>query len=429
MPIVEPNVNQTIPIGKSAPQNPFPIKPSAPQNNLFPIEKGTTKHFLPVEKGTSQNLLPVEKGTSQKPPFEKGGLGGFNEAHRVLNVCNICGYCNGFCDVFDAAQRRPALTVADLAHLAYLCHGCRNCLYACQYAPPHLFNINVPRTLTQMRQHSDAMHVWPSVLAGALHHSAQTALLLTGGAMILLFGLLWLLEPNSNASGFYRVISLPLMIALAVIPLSWSLLALTHSWRRYWQLTRPQTAPVTWQILRLALQDVVLLRNLRGGGHGCNDVDERFSHLRRRLHQGLLISVGLCFAATLTALFYHHALGWSAPYPLVSIPVLLGTSGGIGIVLTASGLLGLKWRGDLTPTTHSAYIAEITLLLVLATVAVSGLALLIGRDTAAMEELLVAHLGGVIALFMLLPYSKLVHVGYRVIALVVEQIERQSSTH
>ncbi len=396
------------------------------------VKKNNAQTPFSVAKGTPQNNpFSIEKGTPQQPTFEKKELGEFNsfEAQRVLNVCNICGYCNGFCDVFDAAQRRPALTTADLAHLAYLCHGCRNCLYACQYAPPHQFNINVPRTLTQMRQYSDALHVWPSALAGALRDSAHTALLLTGGAIALLLGLIWLLAPNTNASGFYRVVSLPVMIVLAVIPLSWSLLALTRSWRSYWHLTRPPTAVVTWRSLRLALQDVVLLRNLRGGGPGCNDVDERFSHLRRRLHQGLVIGVGLCFVATLTALFYHHALGWIAPYPIVSIPVLFGTSGGIGIVLTTSGLLWLKWHGDLTPTTRSAQNADVTILLVLMTVAVSGLALLIGRETAAMAILLALHLGGVSALFALLPYSKLVHVGYRMMALVIEQIERQSAHH
>jgi citrate/tricarballylate utilization protein len=326
--------------------------------------------------------------------------------------------------VFDAAQRRPALTAADLAHLAHLCHGCRNCLYSCQYAPPHEFAINVPRTLTQMRQHSDAAHIWPPAFAGAFRHSAMTTLLLTSGATALLLGLIWLLEPNPNVRGFYRVLSLPLMVWLAVIPLSWSALALAIGWRRYWRFTRPNAALVTWRILWLALQDVVLMRNLRGGGHGCNDIDERFSHLRRRLHQGLLAGLGLSFAATLTAMFYHHALGWNAPYSIASIPVLLGTSGGIAIAFATTGLLALQWRGDLTPTTRSARTANSTVLLLLWAVATSGLALLIGRESAAMALLLALHLGVVIALFALLPYSKLVHAGYRIIALVIERIER-----
>ena len=40
---------------------------------------------------------------------------------------------------------------ADIMYLANLCHNCGACLYACQYAPPHEFAVNVPRVLAQVR--------------------------------------------------------------------------------------------------------------------------------------------------------------------------------------------------------------------------------------------------------------------------------------
>ena len=40
---------------------------------------------------------------------------------------------------------------ADIIYLANLCHNCGACFYACQYAPPHEFGINVPRTLADLR--------------------------------------------------------------------------------------------------------------------------------------------------------------------------------------------------------------------------------------------------------------------------------------
>ncbi|MBV5311631.1 MAG: signal transduction protein, partial [Chromatium okenii] len=89
-----------------------------------------------------------------------------------------------------------------------------------------------------------------------------------------------------------------------------------------------------------------------------------------------------------------------------------------------TGLLALQWRSDLTPTTRPARTANSAVLLLLWAVAASGLALLIGRETSAIALLLALHLGVVIALFALLPYSKLVHAGYRIIALVIERIER-----
>ena len=55
----------------------------------------------------------------------------------------------------------------------------------------------------------------------------------------------------------------------------------------------------------------------------------------------------------------------------------------------------------------------------------TGLALLIWRDTAAMGFLLAIHLGFVFALFITLPYGKFVHGIYRFVALVRYARERQ----
>ena len=70
---------------------------------------------------------------------------------HVLTVCNACRYCEQFCPVFPAMEQRVVFERVDLAYLANLCHNCGECLYACQYAPPHEFGINVPRTLAEIR--------------------------------------------------------------------------------------------------------------------------------------------------------------------------------------------------------------------------------------------------------------------------------------
>ena len=73
------------------------------------------------------------------------------EAERVMRFCNACRYCEGFCAVFPAMELRRIFSEQDLNYLANLCHDCRDCYYACQYAPPHEFALNVPKTLAELR--------------------------------------------------------------------------------------------------------------------------------------------------------------------------------------------------------------------------------------------------------------------------------------
>ena len=61
-------------------------------------------------------------------------------------------------------------------------------------------------------------------------------------------------------------------------------------------------------------------------------------------------------------------------------------------------------------------------LLILASV--TGLGLLVLRETAAMGTLLAVHLGIILALFLSLPYGKFVHAIYRLAALVRYALER-----
>src|SRR3546814_6233878 len=73
------------------------------------------------------------------------------EAERVLTICNSCRYCEGFCAVFPAMTRRLDFVKEDIHYLANLCHNCGACLHSCQYAAPHEFDVNVHRTLAQVR--------------------------------------------------------------------------------------------------------------------------------------------------------------------------------------------------------------------------------------------------------------------------------------
>ena len=54
-------------------------------------------------------------------------------------------------------------------------------------------------------------------------------------------------------------------------------------------------------------------------------------------------------ASTSAAAFYEHILGSIAPYPFFSIPVILGTIGGVGILVGTEGLLWVKLKSDPEP--------------------------------------------------------------------------------
>ena len=97
---------------------------------------------------------------------------------HVMTVCNACRYCE---QVPVPSSRRwksgGRSRKADLAFLANLCHNCGECLYACQYAPPHEFGINVPKTLAQIRVQSYQDYAWPRALGVAFtRHNLLTGL-------------------------------------------------------------------------------------------------------------------------------------------------------------------------------------------------------------------------------------------------------------
>ena len=346
------------------------------------------------------------------------------EARRNLEVCNACRYCEGYCAVFPAMELRREFPATDLGYLANLCHGCRGCFYACQYAPPHEFGINLPKVFAEIRQESYVQYAWPRPLAKLFERNGTvvsvgaalvTALVMIGTALLQsperLFG------THRGEGAFYAVIPHNVMVLLAGSTFVFALVAIAISVARFWREAGGGAGPLGKPVLR-ALRDAMTLKNLGGGGHGCNDRDGSFSGSRRWLHHTLFYGFGLCFASTNVATLYHYAWGLQAPYGFLSLPVVLGTVGGIGMTVGASGLIWLKIVGDPEPVSRRLLGADYAMLVLLWLVAVTGLVLLAVRSTPAMGVTLAVHLGFVLALFLALPYSRMVHGAYRLAALV-----------
>jgi len=169
----------------------------------------------------------------------------------------------------------------------------------------------------------------------------------------------------------------------------------------------------------------VPVSDIIGGSVGCNDVDDTPSQRRRLFHQLTFHGFLLCFAANCVATVYHYAFDWPAPYPVMSLPVLLGTVGGIGLLGGPAGLAWLNLRrhprhGD--PAQRPMDLGFIALLFL---TSLTGLALLAWRDGRAMAPLLAAHLGAVMALFLTMPYGKFSHGIYRSAALLKWAVEKR----
>jgi len=173
-----------------------------------------------------------------------------------------------------------------------------------------------------------------------------------------------------------------------------------------------------------AIKDALVLRYLDGGGHGCNYPDDRFSMIRRWLHHFVFYGFILCFTSTTVAAFYDHFLLRIAPYPFWSWPVVLGTIGGVALLIGTGGLLLYKVQMDRSPATERTLSMDVVFLVLLFLTSLTGLLMLFLRETPALGTLLVVHLGVVVGLFVTIPYGKFVHAIYRYIALVRNAIEQ-----
>mgnify|MGYP001247288924 CR=1 FL=1 len=356
-----------------------------------------------------------------------------DEAQRVLAICNACCYCEGYCATFPALQRRLSFTEGDIRYLGNLCHNCGACLYACQYAPPHEFALNFPRLMAQVRAQSWQRYAWPGFLARAFESNGLYASLATAAGLVffLLFAA-WLAGPerlfaaHSDAQGsFYAVIPHGAMVAVFGAVSLFVLAAFAVGFARFWRDTGERESAFTPGPALGAVHDAAVLRYLDGGGDGCTWPDEKPSFARRTFHHLTFYGFLLCFAATSTATIYHYVLDWKAPYPFWSLPVLLGTVGGVGLLVGPAGLAWLKRRRDPDLADPSQRGMEAGFLALLFLTSLTGLALLAFRETAAMGMLLVAHLGVVLALFATMPYGKFVHALYRLAALARFRLERR----
>lgn len=347
------------------------------------------------------------------------------EARRQVEICNACRYCEGYCAVFPAMTRQKAFADGDITQLANLCHNCRGCSYACQYTAPHEFALNLPAALAEVRQESWERHIHPQAFARLFQRSGVAMAGLTVLLLALVFWALAVWKPLSG-EGFYAVLAHNTLVAIFAPAFLAPLVLIAYGLRSYWREVEGGRMRLAHVLAAFAAAG--RMKNLSGGqGQGCNfEKEDRFSDRRRQYHHAMMYGFLLCFAATSAGTVMHYLLGWEAPYPLFSLPKLLGVPGGILMVVGAAGLAWLKTKADPALGAVKVWGGEMAFILLLALVAASGLLLYGLGGTAAMPALFALHLASILVLFLLMPFSKMVHGFFRLTALIVEagQAER-----
>ncbi|MGE5258160.1 MAG: tricarballylate utilization 4Fe-4S protein TcuB [Hyphomicrobiales bacterium] len=354
------------------------------------------------------------------------------QGENLMRICNSCRYCEGFCAVWRAMEYRREFPAGDLNYLANLCHDCQECYYACQYAPPHEWDINPPMTFAKIRTHSYEQYAWPRTFASAFRANGWVAALVTALACVLFqLGVMVVqgiaaLSTAVPGGNFYQVTSHGALVAVFGLAVLFSLAALGVGLVRFCRDIGEKLLDLfSPSNLEVALKETLRLEYLDNAGWGCSYPGEDSSPVRRWLHHLTFYGFLLCFAATTVAAIYDYVFGWPAPYGYGSLPVILGTLGGIGLLVGPAGLLVLKRRRNLDITYEGQAGMDTAFLVLLLLASATGLLLLVLRETSAMGTLLVVHLGVVMGLFLNFPYGKFVHGIYRFAAIAKFALERK----
>ncbi|TCT21713.1 citrate/tricarballylate utilization protein [Melghiribacillus thermohalophilus] len=350
----------------------------------------------------------------------------FDDGKRQMRLCNACRYCEGYCAVWQAIEWRRDFDDHDMTYLANLCHDCGDCYYACPFTTPHQFGINPPKLFAQLREKTYQKYTWPVAWGKALGEKISGFWIAFLLATLLFFGFIFatndpasVWQKYTGEGSFYALIPEYFMIGVFSALGLWMIGVWLIGARKFWRDIRSsKNEKVMFQDIVTATKYAMSLRYLGGEGEGCADTDEEPATNRRWLHHFVGYGFLLTFASTSLAAFYAHILHIPAPYPVFHPVVILGTLGGVGMIIGTTGLLYLKLKRDPDLTDEKASKSGASFIMALWTVNVTGMLLLIFRETAAMNSLLVIHLGSVAAFFFTAPYTKFVHFVYRYLALV-----------
>jgi citrate/tricarballylate utilization protein len=351
------------------------------------------------------------------------------EGIREYNLCSACRFCIGYCPVWDALDRiffgfkKESVDHRDIEYFAYLCHDCRNCYYACPYRQPHELNINIPKLNSMLREKVNNSYVWPGFMRGMLKRqymymtSSIMAFLALAFVLTAIVGDLSALMLPIHS--IYHVMPSIYIEMIGSVLGVWGMTLLIYEGARYWKSINGNYKGIFNGRLHLyALRDTFMHLWFRANGEGCDYPGEYGSFSRFYLHLLMFTGMLVDLVATITALYAQNILGYYPPYSLFSFPVMLGIMGGALILVGVVGLLVLKESAN-SKLIESAWIeTDRAMLYLLLAIVVSGFVITSMRSMPFARLMFLVHISLVATLFVSAPYSKLVHIIYRYLAVV-----------
>ncbi|PAF48266.1 citrate utilization protein B [Helicobacter sp. 12S02232-10] len=352
----------------------------------------------------------------------------YESAKNSCVICNSCRYCEGFCAVFPAMEKRRSFEWKDIDYLANLCHQCGECFYACQYAPPHEFNVNIPSQFSDIRAMSYQKFAYPRWIGKVFEKNGFFVSIVLLACIFAVFFMAFLSHradfPLGDYEGdFYRIVPYHLMVWTFGIVGVFVFCALGAGFVRFFSHIQKKEE-ITSSSICQAFFDAFSLKYL--GGHnndGCTYPKDERSSLRKIFHHFTFYGFLSCFVATSLGAFYEHFLNLHAPYAFLSLPKLFGTFGGISLCIGTLGLFILKLIADARLKSLKTMGMDYAFIFSLFIVSLSGLILMIFRESQGMAFLILFHLSTVLALFIMMPYGKFIHGFYRLGALIKYNLE------
>ena len=306
-----------------------------------------------------------------------------DEAKKSIGICNSCRYCEGFCPVFPAMEKRLEFNTGDIHYLANLCHNCSECFYACQFAPPHEFQVNIPQQLAKVRGDTYLEYAWPAPLSRIFYNNGLIASLICIVALIVLFFGVSNTDTQELNGNFYHIFPHNFLVTVFGLSFIWVIICLfigfNHFLKDIGESFRSLFKP---KYIKQALSDALTLKHLHGNvKSGCTYPDDNISPWRRRFHHFTFYGFMLCFLATTAGTVMHYVFNLPAPYPVFSLPKLSGIIGGISLAIGTIGLFALKLKSDTNTKDIRQMGMDYAFIIHLFLAAITGLLLMFFRET------------------------------------------------